>query len=212
VRYDRESEEPLVSSNADRLVAAVRERADRVDGVILQDYGKGVLYPEVLLALMPVCAERDLPVFVDPKASHWECYRDAELIKPNLREAAEVTGIRIRAEEDLAQVGRKVLKQTGARTIAITRGERGISLFYRDGGADHVPTEPRAVADATGAGDTVVATFALARLAGASWVEAAVLANAAAGVVVEVPGTASVSPDELIRAIAKAGSQHGGGA
>jgi D-beta-D-heptose 7-phosphate kinase/D-beta-D-heptose 1-phosphate adenosyltransferase len=207
VRFDRESEEPLATSSLDRLIDAVRERAARVDGVILQDYAKGVLFPEVLHALMPVCAAENLPVFVDPKSENWECYRDAELVKPNLREAAEVTGIRIRSDEDLAHVGRRVLEYTGARTVAITRGDRGISLFYRDGGADHVPTEPRAVADATGAGDTVIATVALARLAGASWVEAAALANAAAAVVVEVPGTACVSPEELMRAVTRAGGR-----
>ena len=86
---------------------------------------------------------------------------------------------------------------------AITRGEDGISLFYDGGGSDHVPTEVRAVADATGAGDTAIATLALARLAGASWVEAAEMANTAAGVVVEVLGTAALGPEDLERALAR---------
>ena len=124
-------------------------------------------------------------------------------MKPNLREAEAVTGIYVRDEDDLLRLGRGVLDRTGARTVAITRGERGMSLFYEDGGCDHVPTEPRAVADATGAGDTAIATLALARLAGGSWVEAAALANTASGVVVEVPGTASLRPDDLVRAVSR---------
>jgi D-beta-D-heptose 7-phosphate kinase/D-beta-D-heptose 1-phosphate adenosyltransferase len=206
VRFDRESEEPLGQAVLDRLLSAIRERASRVDGIILQDYGKGVLFPQVLEGVMATAVEHHVPVFVDPKGEHWECYRGAELLKPNLREAVEVTGIRVRAEEDLARLGRGVLEHCGARTVAITRGERGISLFYEAGGTDHVPTEPRGVADATGAGDTVIATLALARLSGSSWVEAAVLANEAAGVVVEVPGTASVTPEELVRIASRSGS------
>jgi D-beta-D-heptose 7-phosphate kinase/D-beta-D-heptose 1-phosphate adenosyltransferase len=211
VRFDRELEEPLSPTAADRLVETVRERAPSVEGVILQDYGKGVLVPAILKALMSTCTEAGLPVFVDPKAEHWECYRGAELIKPNLREAEAVTGIRVRTDEDLARLGRGVLERTAARTVAITRGEGGISLFYAGGESDEVPTRPRAVSDATGAGDTAIATLALARLAGASWVEAAALANAAAGVVVGVPGTAAVTPDELLYAL-DPGSRSGRGA
>jgi D-beta-D-heptose 7-phosphate kinase/D-beta-D-heptose 1-phosphate adenosyltransferase len=203
VRFDRELEEPLAPATVDRLLATVRGRAGHVEGVILQDYGKGVLIPDVLRALMSTCTEVGVPVFVDPKAEHWECYHGAELIKPNLREAEGVTGIRVRNDDDLARLGRGVLDRTGARTVAITRGESGISLFYQAGGADNVPTQAKAVADATGAGDTAIATLTLAKLAGGSWVEAASLANAAAGVVVEVPGTASVGPDELLHAVTR---------
>jgi D-beta-D-heptose 7-phosphate kinase/D-beta-D-heptose 1-phosphate adenosyltransferase len=204
VRYDRESEDPVAAATAGRLLGQVRERAGGADGLILQDYGKGVLGSDFLRELMALCAELGLPVFVDPKAEHWDHFGGAELVKPNLREAEHVTGIRLRHEEDLSRIGRGVLERTRARAVAITRGEGGISLFYADGGMDHVSTEPRAVADATGAGDTAIATLALARLSGGSWVEAASLANAAAGVVVTVPGTASLHPEELIRAATSA--------
>jgi D-beta-D-heptose 7-phosphate kinase/D-beta-D-heptose 1-phosphate adenosyltransferase len=209
VRYDRESEDAVTAATAGRLLGQIRERAGRADGLILQDYGKGVLGSEFLRELMALCAESGLPVFVDPKAEHWDRFGGAELVKPNLREAEHVTGIRLRHEEDLARIGRAVLERTGARAVAITRGEGGISLFYAEGGMDHVPTAPRAVADATGAGDTAIATLALARLSGGSWVEAATLANAAAGVVVTVPGTASLHPEQLIRATTGASFEGG---
>jgi D-beta-D-heptose 7-phosphate kinase/D-beta-D-heptose 1-phosphate adenosyltransferase len=204
VRFDREAEDALSIGTRAALLAAVRARLGDVEGVILQDYGKGVLGREVIDELVALCTARATSVFVDPKAEHWDRYRGVALVKPNLREAEAVTGVRLRAEEDLARLGRAVLERTGARTVAITRGAQGISLYYAEGGEDHVPTLPRQVADATGAGDTAIATLGLARVSGASWVEAAALANAAAGVVVEVPGTASLRPEELLRAVSGA--------
>jgi D-beta-D-heptose 7-phosphate kinase/D-beta-D-heptose 1-phosphate adenosyltransferase len=212
VRFDRESEEVLTPPSTIQLLETIRARIDRVDGVILEDYGKGILSNSVLEVIMQVCADRNRPVFVDPKAEHWALYRGAELVKPNLREAEQVTGIRARGDEDLTRLGRAVLDATGARTVAITRGERGMTLFYADGGLDNVPTVAHAVADATGAGDTAIAALALARLAGASWTEAASLANSAAGVVVQVPGTASLGPDELIRVATEVSGAEEGGA
>jgi D-beta-D-heptose 7-phosphate kinase/D-beta-D-heptose 1-phosphate adenosyltransferase len=197
VRFDRESDEPIGAASARRLVASARASVPHVDGVILQDYGKGVLTGEVVRELMALFRERDLPVFVDPKSEHWELFRGAELVKPNLREASEVSGIRVRRPEDVRRIGAALLERTGARTLAITRGDAGMTLFHADGGAEHVPTRPRAIAEASGAGDTAIAALALARLAGAEWPEAARIANAAAGVVVGVPGTSTLSPREL---------------
>jgi D-beta-D-heptose 7-phosphate kinase/D-beta-D-heptose 1-phosphate adenosyltransferase len=198
VRYDRESEDPLAPSSARRLLDALRARCPRVDGAILQDYGKGLFTDEVLAEAMRALAERDVPVFVDPKTSHWELFAGAALVKPNLREAEQVTGIRVRGEADLERLGRSVLERTQAGAVAVTRGEAGMTLFDRDGSTRHVPTLPRLVSDVAGAGDTAIAALALARLAGASWLEAAVLANAAAAVVVAIPGTATASVRELL--------------
>jgi D-beta-D-heptose 7-phosphate kinase/D-beta-D-heptose 1-phosphate adenosyltransferase len=197
VRFDRESDEPIGAASARRLVASARASAALVDGVILQDYGKGVLTDEVVRELMALFRERALPVFIDPKSEHWDLFHGAELVKPNLREAAEVARIRVRQPEDVLRVGRAVLERTRARTLAITQGDLGMTLFHADGGVEQVPTRPRAVAEATGAGDTAIAALALARLAGAEWPEAARIANAAAGVVVGVPGTSTLSPREL---------------
>lgn len=198
VRFDRESDEPVDPSAAERLLEKVRPRAVRVDGVVLQDYGKGVLSAEVVEEAMRIFADLGLPVFVDPKAEHWELYRGAALIKPNLREAELFAGIRVRDEQDVARVGRAVLERTGVETLAITRSEAGMTLFHRDGAIDHVATEVLAVAEASGAGDTTIALLAAGRLAGASWLEAARVANAAAGVVVRVPGTTTVTQRELL--------------
>jgi len=201
VRFDRESDDPLDAATQGRLLDRLEACAADVDGAILEDYGKGFLVPGTIERVMEVLAARGIRVFVDPKDRGWECYRGAELVKPNLREAQAVTGIRIRDEEDLLDVGRRILEQTGAQTVAITRGGEGMTFFFADGGTAHFPGQRRPVAESSGAGDTAIATLALARLAGASWSEAASLANAAAGVVVSVPGTAAVSAAELLAAL-----------
>jgi len=201
VRYDHEVDTPLTEAILDQVVTRVRERTSKVAGVVLEDYGKGLLDPALVPEVMRLCAERGLPVFVDPKQLPWDVYAGAALVKPNLREAQEVTGIRVRSAEDLERVGREILKQSGAELVAITRGEEGMALFPRDAETLHVATRPRAVADQAGAGDTAIATLALARLAGASWPEAAALANAAAGVVIGTPGTATLSTEDLLQAL-----------
>ena len=101
----------------------------------------------------------------------------------------------------LDRLGRRVLELSHARNAAITRGGEGMSMFCADGSMHQVPTSARAVADVAGAGDTAIAALTLARLSGADWVEAAEIANAAAGVVIAVPGTATLTPDDLLRAL-----------
>jgi len=198
VRYDRETEQPIVAASIEALLDVLRTSASGLDGVIIEDYGKGVLAPDVIRGAMDIFAEENLRVFVDPKEGNWEVYRGAELVKPNLREAQQLTGIRVRGASDLDRLGRELLSVTRAQTVAITRGEEGMSLFSEDGGVQHVPTSARAVADVAGAGDTAIAALALARLSGASWIEAAEVANAAAGFVVRIPGTATVTQEELL--------------
>ena len=205
VRYDRESEDPVAEASQERLLPLIRAKAAEVDGVVIQDYGKGLLTRELIQDAMMIFAERSLRVFVDPKEGAWDVYRDAELVKPNLREAEKVTGIRVRDDSDVERVGWAVLDLTGARMVAITRGARGISLFSSEHELQHIPTAPRAVADVAGAGDTAIATLALARLSNASWAEAAELANYAAGFVVGVPGTASLTAAELLDQLRPAG-------
>jgi D-beta-D-heptose 7-phosphate kinase/D-beta-D-heptose 1-phosphate adenosyltransferase len=201
VRFDRESESPLGEGVAQQLLDVVRARGPNLDGAILQDYGKGLFTAEIIDDMLDIFAEYGVPVFVDPKTEHWDRFKGAALVKPNLREAESFTGMRVTSEADLVQLGRELLARTGAAAVAITRGEAGMSLFTSDGAVEHVATRSRAVADVAGAGDTSIATLALARLAGASWIEAALLANAAAGVVVTVPGTATLTPAELLEAL-----------
>ena len=208
VRYDRESEDPIGDDLVKRLLDALRSSGSRVQGVILQNYGKGLLTPGVVSEAMSIFErlrvhiyDDRLRVFVDPKEPPWEIYRGAELVKPNLREAEYLTRIRARDEEDLERIGRELIELCGGATFAVTRGGEGITLFSSEDGMCHVPTQRREVADATGAGDTTIAAVALARLSGGSWRESAEIANAAAGVVVQVHGTSTSTPEELLHGI-----------
>jgi len=203
VRYDRETDEPVSSDLAERLLEGVREAARRADGAILEDYQKGLLSPEVLAEVLSLLRQAGVRVFVDPKGTPWS-FRGVELVKPNLREAEQVGQIRVRSDSDLERLGRALLELCGSQTVAITRGMEGMTLFSHGEPTLHVPTAPRAVADVAGAGDTAIAALALARLAGASWREAARISNAAAGVVVSVPGTATVDPEKLLAALGTA--------
>ena len=198
VRYDRELVQPIRAATVDALLDALRVQAARVEAVIIQDYGKGLLSREVVQEAMVLFAERGLRVFVDPKEGDWGMYQGAELIKPNLREAEQVTGIRAREQPNLERLSRALLELSGARSIAITRGNEGMTLYTAEDGLHNVPTVERGVADVAGAGDTAIATLTLARLSGASWIESAELANAAAGFVVGVAGTATLTPRELL--------------
>lgn len=200
VRYDRETDLPIDSGVAKAVLDAVEAASDRAQGVIVEDYAKGLLTPSVLKQAMALFSSAGVRCFVDPKAEPWDVYRGAELLKPNLREASEQVRLRVRSDEDLELVGRNVLEQSGAEMVAITRSEEGMDLFCADGRSHH-PAQRRAVSDQAGAGDTTIAVLALARLAGASWAEAAQLANAAGGFVVGIPGTATLTPDELIDAV-----------
>ena len=203
VRYDREVDDPVPDALAERLIEGVRESAARADGAILEDYQKGLLGGAVLSEVLAVLSQAGVRVFVDPKGPPWD-FQGVELVKPNLREAESVVQIRVRGDADLERLGRRALELCGADTVAITRGREGMSLFSRGEPTLHVPTAPRAVADVAGAGDTAIAALALARLAGAGWRDAARISNAAAGVVVSVPGTATVTPDELVAALGAA--------
>lgn len=196
VRFDRETEEPLPPAVARRLVAAATQALDRSDGVILEDYGKGALSSRVLAALMRRFREAGLFVAVDPKRE-LAPFRGAALVKPNLREAEALSGIRIRDERDLARAAKKLRRRLGGSDVIVTRGGQGMTLFHGERPPVEVHTAAKEVFDVQGAGDTTIAALVLALRAGATLLEAAVIANAAAGVVVGKVGTATASPDEV---------------
>jgi len=200
VRFDRETQEPLPPRAARALLAALDAAVPRVDGAVFEDYGKGTLAaPTVRAALRRLAAAR-VPVDVDPK-EELALYRGVELIKPNLREASALTGVAIRSDADLSRAAQKLRRRLGGAAVVVTRGAEGMAFFDGDGAGTAVATPRREVFDVQGAGDTTIATLALALRAGASLLEAVVLANAAAGVVVAKSGTATATPAELLDAL-----------
>ena len=200
VRFDRESSDHVAGASA-ALTAFLRRHVWDFDAVVLSDYGKGVVTPELMASVQRLREERAFRLILDPKKPNFGHYSGLTLATPNLSEAADAAGIEIRDEASLQSAGRRLLDRWDAEAVLITRGEQGMSLFTRHAEVRHFPTAARQVFDVTGAGDTVIAACALALAAGATLEQAALLANHAAGVVVGKIGTATVSPHELQRAM-----------
>jgi D-beta-D-heptose 7-phosphate kinase/D-beta-D-heptose 1-phosphate adenosyltransferase len=204
VRTDRESAEPLDVATREHVLASVTRALSGCDALIVSDYQKGVVGPELMRSVLGLARRRRVPVLVDPKVRNFSLFRRVRLITPNQHEAEQATGVRIRGEVDLRAAGRRILATLGCDAALITRGEHGLSLFERGRPPAHVPAAAREVFDVTGAGDTVIATLGLALGAGARLAEAAVLANHAAGVVVAKLGTATATPAEVLAAVESA--------
>jgi D-glycero-beta-D-manno-heptose-7-phosphate kinase len=201
VRLDQETTAGPDGTSARRVRDLVLRRRARFDVVVVSDYAKGVVGPELLTALADAQARAPFTWVVDPKRANFPHYRRASLMKPNREEAAEAAGIDIRDTASLRAAGTRLLARWEADAVLISRGEEGMALFRRGGAVREFPTVAREVYDVTGAGDTVLGTCALALGAGGTLEEATVLANHAAGVVVGKVGTATVGADELRAAV-----------
>jgi D-beta-D-heptose 7-phosphate kinase/D-beta-D-heptose 1-phosphate adenosyltransferase len=203
VRADRERRHAVTGDVADAIFAAFADRLSQVDAVVVSDYDKGLLAGELLGRVLGAARGRGVPVCLDPKVRHFTSYRPVTVITPNHHEAEAATGLPATTDEELEACGRRIQDLLGGPAVLITRGEAGMSLVDAAGDVAHVPTTAREVYDVTGAGDTVIATLALALAAGATTLEAAVLANFAAGVVVGKVGTATATASELAAAITR---------
>jgi D-beta-D-heptose 7-phosphate kinase/D-beta-D-heptose 1-phosphate adenosyltransferase len=200
VRADREDAADVPADAETALVESVRRELPSCGALVISDYQKGVVTPTLLKRVLPLARRRGVPVLVDPKVRHFRLYRGASVVTPNQLEAEQATGLPLHGLADVVAAGRRILERLGCRAVLVTRGEHGMSLFERGRPPLHVPTAAREVFDVTGAGDSVIATMALALAAGATLPEAAVLANCAAGVVVGMVGTAQASPAEVLAA------------
>jgi D-beta-D-heptose 7-phosphate kinase/D-beta-D-heptose 1-phosphate adenosyltransferase len=198
VRTDRESRQPLASM-VNEILADIflNGHMTGAAAIIVSDYDKGVVNRELLAALLPKAHAASIPVYLDPKVHHADYYRPITLITPNHREAELLTGMMIDSERALEEAGQRLLQRFDCQYALITRGEEGMTLFSA-GGSHHLPTFAREVFDVTGAGDTVIASLALARAGGGTMEESAIVANHAAGIVVGKVGTATVSCSELL--------------
>ena len=196
-RTDRESRADLAGRPLEALLDAIARELPRCHGLVVSDYGKGVVTAATLGSALGVAREHQIAVSVDPKESHIDAYRGVSILTPNQSEAGWAQGRRVTDEASLLEVGWGLQKRLDAQAVLVTRGPQGMSLFERGGRYTHLPTVAREVFDVTGAGDTVVSVVALAIAAGADLVSACALANHAAGLVIREVGTATCMPDEL---------------
>lgn len=205
VRLDRESTTPLGSKALRRLLDALEHRIYQADAVIVGDYGKGVVTQPMLEAVKTICRERGVWLSLDPKPVNGLDLSGLSLITPNRKEAFELAGKRDGSRaanplEDagLLEVANTLLERLKPALLLITLGDHGMLLCHGGEKPFHIPTVAQEVFDVSGAGDTVIATFTMAIAGGAAPIEAAILSNHAAGVVVGKIGTATLTPAELL--------------
>lgn len=199
LRVDYETPHPLPRTVEKKLLAQVARLVPRCDAVVLEDYCKGLVTPRLASEIFALARKHGKVVAVDPNAkSPLRLYRGAWVLTPNTKEAETLSGITIQDPKSLLAAGRKILAETGAEHVVITRGKEGMALFSRGSSAVRlIPTYAREVYDVSGAGDTVISVLAMAVAGGGSIEEAAILGNLAAGVEVGKRGTATVSIDEI---------------
>jgi D-beta-D-heptose 7-phosphate kinase/D-beta-D-heptose 1-phosphate adenosyltransferase len=209
VRVDRETRGSLDDKTTGALLAEFRRKITRADAVIVGDYGKGVVTQALLEEIKKICRARGVWLSLDPKPVHHLNLVGLSLITPNRKEAFELADLPDEtkhanplADKNLMLVAEQLLNELHPALLLITLGELGMLLCQRGQKPFHIPTVAQEVFDVSGAGDTVIAMFTLAVAAGASPIEAALLSNHAAGIVVGKVGTATTAPEELIRSFA----------
>lgn len=208
VRFDREQTGHLSSASLQGMLTYLENSLHQFDAVILSDYAKGVIGEQLTQPLQRMLAsvnqgrQRKLPVIVDPKPVNIRCFAGTTVVTPNHHEAMQIAGLRIEDTESLREAAIRIRTIVDCESVLITRGEAGMALLEDNNPLVTIPTMAKEVYDVTGAGDTVAATLSLGLASGCTMQEAAILANHAAGIAVGKIGTACVSAQELLAAVA----------
>jgi D-beta-D-heptose 7-phosphate kinase/D-beta-D-heptose 1-phosphate adenosyltransferase len=201
VRTDRESTQDLSLEMQKRLFEHLTSIIDGIDALLIEDYNKGVIAQPLLRRVIELASRHDKLTTVDPKFNHFLDYHQVTVFKPNRQETEKALGIKLNSPETARQAGATLLAKLNCENVLITLGDRGMMLFERSGAAHEIPTQARRVHDVSGAGDTVIGTLTVALASGASILEAATLANFAAGVVVGEVGAVPIDREKLLAAI-----------
>lgn len=199
VRFDREKSEDIQPRELKLILKYAEKKIQLVDGVIIEDYGKGVVTPTLIRGILKLATKYKKFVIVDPKDRHFSYYKGVTSITPNRKEAYEAVGLAADSKVAPEKVGKMLLRICQCKSVLMTMGEEGMLLISKDKTLK-IPTTAKEVYDVSGAGDTVVAVFSLAMASGSDLAEAALLSNLAGGIVVGKLGTATVSDQELLKA------------
>ncbi len=203
VRIDKEKKNPVDPEISKKLMDYFIGIVDELDGIILQDYNKGVLTSSFIKKIIRLARAKNKLITVDPKFNNFFEYKNVTVFKPNRKEASDVLGYRIKSDEDISLAGQKLLNKLHAKYVLLTLGEEGIAVFEKEKEERRMPTKARKVADVSGAGDTVISTLTMALAAGADILEASYLANYAAGIVCGEVGIVPIKLDELFSIVMK---------
>ncbi|MBU1099924.1 MAG: D-glycero-beta-D-manno-heptose-7-phosphate kinase [Bacteroidetes bacterium] len=201
VRIDKESKKYVDADIQSKIIANIKNMIDELDGIILQDYNKGVLTPEVISEVIKMANKKDIIITVDPKFNNFFEFKNATVFKPNRKETEDALGIRLDSEEDILKAGESLYNKLNSKYTLITLSEKGLALFDGSKRIKNIPTKARKVLDVSGAGDTVISTLTVALTAGAEIYEAAYLANYAGGLVCEEVGIVPIELDRLFDTI-----------
>ncbi len=197
VRIDQEVKSDINSVVQERILLMLKDNISTIDGIILEDYNKGVLTKDLIANIIQLAQQKGVIVTVDQKFNNFFEYKNVTVFKPNKKETEEALGIRIQSLEDCRKAAADMQQRLNADNILLTLGEKGMMLYEKDGTATHVGTNARKVADVSGAGDTVIATLTMALVARAGIREAAALANIAGGIVCGEVGIVPIDPNVL---------------
>lgn len=197
VRFDVEQSHPISTNVERKILKHIIQRLPHLSGIVISDYAKGMVTARMVEQIRSSAAGHGVPIIVDPKVEHMAYYSGVTVVTPNHWEARQAAGFLPTQEVSINQVGFSLRDRLQCQAVIITRGEEGMSIFQEQGRTWTIPAVAKQVYDVTGAGDTVVSTLALAMSVGASLPEAAILANHAAGIVVGMLGTATVSRQQL---------------
>lgn len=208
VRIDREKKQALSDGARALVLKQLRDVIAEVDGIIIEDYGKGLIDDELVREVVDIAVAGDVIITVDPNPKNHIDWKGVSTVKPNRIEAFHEAGMVDRGDnlppledDDLLEVGKRLLKRWESQYVLVTLGEQGMILFSDGGEPYHIPTRAREVFDVSGAGDTAIAVFTMALCAGANALTAADLSNRASGVVVGKLGTAEITKADLLKAV-----------
>lgn len=196
-RIDYEDREQISEDTTRRVIDRLESHIGSIEIIILQDYNKGVIGPSLIRQVIELANRHDIPVLVDPKFSNFFEYQGVSVFKPNRKETEDALKIKLSDEQSFEEAARTLRGRLDSDHVLLTLGEKGMLLLQSDGEITRVATRARKVADVSGAGDTVIATLAVAMASGASLVEAAHIANFAGGLVCEEVGIVPVDRDKL---------------
>lgn len=203
LRFDREVADSLAPEESLRLLSAVEQTLPQIGAIIVSDYGKGLVSIDLMrgIHLLIRKSGRAIPILVDPKPQNIDLYQHVTLLTPNTKEAGEAVHMPTRTREEILAAGLAIMERLHCPHLITTLGSDGMAVFLDEGTVWHIPTTAQKVFDVTGAGDTVIATTALALAAGVPLIDACILANIAAGIVVGQVGTATACREEIARAL-----------
>jgi D-glycero-beta-D-manno-heptose-7-phosphate kinase len=201
VRYDRETKRVIDLAIMRRLLKTIEAYLDDIDGIIISDYGKGVISSHMIKAVLDIVIGSKVIIAVDSKPDNFKYYKGVDIITPNHHEAAAFCGFTINDDDSLVRAGEYILEKLKCKSVLITQGKDGMTLFEAGAEPCHIPTVAQKVFDVSGAGDTVISTLSLGLTSGMKRESAALISNFASGIVVGEVGTSTVTARQLKEAV-----------